>query len=400
MKITIGDNIRRLRRQMDLTQEELADKLCVSLKVVSRWETGATYPPLDLIPAMSALFGVTADELIGVTKAEELNAPEEYYNKLNSTTDAKERFELLKVAHRDYPNDYNIFAFLCEETREIEQKRKYAEELLERCQNPIIRWGVVSDLIQYETDEEKLNDYLDRYTTGEDMSRNRMLLRRYEYRKEYSKYEPLKQLLSFHDLTNNVFSYLTPKSPQGRSVETELRSAKMRLKIINVLCEMDDKNLVTGDGQSDLWVENRWHWGVRYCCYLSGSGRTDEALNVLEDLTDYIERFLSFKDGTVLEFRSPAFSALEGKLTSYYSRQWEAGEDYLKEKIIRISITAKSGVKLDIPYNVHFCCNIDFYPLTIDRGWEWFDPIRNTDRFKACLERLKKFANETIEEKQ
>ncbi|MBQ7499387.1 MAG: hypothetical protein IJT91_00665, partial [Clostridia bacterium] len=40
---------------------------------------------------------------------------------------------------------------------------------------------------------------------------------------------------------------------------------------------------------------------------------------------------------------------------------------------------------------VSFCPNYDFYQLTADCGWKWFDPIRNTERFKACLERLKKF---------
>ena len=392
MKLSIGENIRALRRKMDITQEELADKLCVSLQVVSRWETGATYPPLDVIPAMSNLFGVTADELIGVRQTDELNAPEEYYNKLNSTTDPEERYELLKIGHRDYPNDDNIFVELCQGTGDVEKKRKYSEELLERCRNQVIRWRVIRDIIQYETDEEKLNDFLDRYTTGEDMSKDRMLLVRYEYRKE-SKYEPLKQLLSYIDLTNNVFSYLTPNLPGACDVETALRSAKIRLKIIDDLCEMEDQNIVTGDGQPDLWFEDRWHWGVRYCCYLSGSGKTDEALDVLEELTDYIERFLSLKDGTTLEFRSLAFSALEGKLVTYYSRQLEAGENYIKEKFktYRTLIYAKNGEKIDKICNLYFFPQFDFYPLTAEHGWEWFDPIRNTERYKACLDRLKKY---------
>ena len=40
MKLNIGENIRRLRRAADMTQEQLADKLGVSYQSVSRWENG------------------------------------------------------------------------------------------------------------------------------------------------------------------------------------------------------------------------------------------------------------------------------------------------------------------------------------------------------------------------
>lgn len=42
MKLLIGENIKRLRRERDLTQEELAEQLGVSFQSISRWETGVS----------------------------------------------------------------------------------------------------------------------------------------------------------------------------------------------------------------------------------------------------------------------------------------------------------------------------------------------------------------------
>lgn len=49
MKILIGDNIRRLRRQGSITQEQLAEMLGVTCAAVSKWERGETYPDITLL---------------------------------------------------------------------------------------------------------------------------------------------------------------------------------------------------------------------------------------------------------------------------------------------------------------------------------------------------------------
>ena len=53
MKLLIGENIRNFRKNNDLTQEELANRLGVTYQSVSRWENGSTYPDLELLPAIS-----------------------------------------------------------------------------------------------------------------------------------------------------------------------------------------------------------------------------------------------------------------------------------------------------------------------------------------------------------
>ena len=61
---TIGSFIATLRKAQGLTQKDLAEKLGVSDKAVSRWERDECAPDLTLIPVIADIFGVTTDELL------------------------------------------------------------------------------------------------------------------------------------------------------------------------------------------------------------------------------------------------------------------------------------------------------------------------------------------------
>ena len=68
MKLNIGENIKCLRREKDITQEQLAEMLGVSYQSVSRWETGACYPDMELLPTLANIFETTVDKLLGVNE--------------------------------------------------------------------------------------------------------------------------------------------------------------------------------------------------------------------------------------------------------------------------------------------------------------------------------------------
>ena len=63
-KKTLGSFLSALRRAQGLTQQEVADRLAVSNKAVSRWERDEAMPDILLLPAIADLFGVTVDELL------------------------------------------------------------------------------------------------------------------------------------------------------------------------------------------------------------------------------------------------------------------------------------------------------------------------------------------------
>ena len=64
---TIGQNIRKLRKERGMTQEELAARLNISSQAVSKWEMEICSPDISLVVPLSALFGVSADVLFGIS---------------------------------------------------------------------------------------------------------------------------------------------------------------------------------------------------------------------------------------------------------------------------------------------------------------------------------------------
>ena len=59
-KTTMGEFLAILRKSKGMTQQDAADRLGVSNKTVSGWETGAACPDISMLPAIAELFGVTA----------------------------------------------------------------------------------------------------------------------------------------------------------------------------------------------------------------------------------------------------------------------------------------------------------------------------------------------------
>ena len=64
MSQTVGQRISKLRKEKNLTQEELAELLSVSGQAVSKWEQDRSYPDILLLPTLANILGVTVDELL------------------------------------------------------------------------------------------------------------------------------------------------------------------------------------------------------------------------------------------------------------------------------------------------------------------------------------------------
>ena len=63
MNISIGENIRIFRKNMNIGQETLANAVGVSVQAVSKWETGQSLPDVGIIPNIAAFFKVSIDSL-------------------------------------------------------------------------------------------------------------------------------------------------------------------------------------------------------------------------------------------------------------------------------------------------------------------------------------------------
>ena len=65
MKLSLSANISKLRKELSMTQEQLAEALGVTFASVSKWERGVATPELNLIAKMADLFGVSLDAMVG-----------------------------------------------------------------------------------------------------------------------------------------------------------------------------------------------------------------------------------------------------------------------------------------------------------------------------------------------
>lgn len=64
MTMNIGAQIRELRRERRMTQEQLAEQIGISFQAVSKWENGIALPDITLVPRLAQIFGVTTDRLL------------------------------------------------------------------------------------------------------------------------------------------------------------------------------------------------------------------------------------------------------------------------------------------------------------------------------------------------
>lgn len=96
-KITM--RLAELRKRRGMTQQELADLLKVSFQSVSKWENNISTPDIALLPELSAIFGVSVDQLLGLVPFEE----ERYLPEKTGTEDFWNRkLEYLKRTRKTY----------------------------------------------------------------------------------------------------------------------------------------------------------------------------------------------------------------------------------------------------------------------------------------------------------
>lgn len=74
---TIGDMICNLRKEQGMTQKELAEKMNVTDKAVSKWERNLSCPDINSIPKLAEILGVSVDSLLKATKEEEKSEKKE-----------------------------------------------------------------------------------------------------------------------------------------------------------------------------------------------------------------------------------------------------------------------------------------------------------------------------------
>lgn len=103
--------MKKLRRAQDMTQEELADLLGVSFQSVSRWETGACYPDVEMLPVIADFLHVSIQDLMGLDEAREraeIQAVLDQFQNAISNGQIDQCIAIARNGHKRYPGNYAI----------------------------------------------------------------------------------------------------------------------------------------------------------------------------------------------------------------------------------------------------------------------------------------------------
>lgn len=144
---------------------------------------------------------------------------------------------------------------------------------------------------------------------------------------------------------------------------------KYRLKIM--------EGLGDGEGVPDAWLGLYASTSFRTACALFGCGKKDEGYEWLEKAFEAYPKWDSIPEGAEMSVGDPLI--------------------YGDIKVIKGKTLAKlPDVTLEpISYEDLFggTCNLMYYGMTAPQGWEWFNSVRNEERFKEYIERAKKMAH-------
>ncbi|MDR0862310.1 MAG: helix-turn-helix domain-containing protein [Oscillospiraceae bacterium] len=159
---SMGQTIKRLRRERDWTQEQLAELIGVSDKAISKWESGAGMPDISQVMPLASVFGVSTDTLFGKAGTND-DAEVEKFIEANTYVGIAERFADGLAALKRYPTNSKLLTYawtmglvlfyeyyyagdtrLGEVAKEVERVSKLAIEYCDDSQTPVLRMQLVN----------------------------------------------------------------------------------------------------------------------------------------------------------------------------------------------------------------------------------------------------------------
>ena len=378
MKLNFAENLRKLRRERGFTQEQLAEKMGVSFQTVSRWETGVVYPDIELLPVIADFFEVRVDELLGCTKEDKDKNLQKRWEEYEKLSDPEKQYAFLKAMKRDFPKDYMVpfcmLRIMHVDNIHIDELCSVFEDFSELCTDKTyIDWA--QEMYIALEEENAVKVYMKKSRLS-DHDMEIYLEKRYFYRREWKKYDLQRQLNLIHEIHEICFDKLRKRNPW--SAENSVWAMKKALELINTVSDSDGEHLVTGGRELDLWFADRYVLGFRLAAALAAIGKREEAYEALEGAVEIVEKVSALPENTVLGYHSPTLDRITGRSSTGYTN---IGEMYKHFSLY------DEDEKLDRGFSAFLANDLNF--LEDRKGWEWFDSIREEDRYKALTERFR-----------
>ncbi len=130
--MNIGAKIKLLRKEKRITQEELAEYLHISSQAISKWETGASCPDIDILPKLAIFFGTSIDNLLDYDQSQVGAAVEKLIEESGRGGNDPARSEaFLRKALEKYPNNDLLLTCLLEDLQQQNADKSRSAEILE-----------------------------------------------------------------------------------------------------------------------------------------------------------------------------------------------------------------------------------------------------------------------------
>lgn len=362
--MNIGTTIKNARKKLNMTQEQLAEYLNVSISAVSQWESDKTSPDIIIIPSICNLLDISADELLGVNilkKQEKIDAIDKKAMEYNVVGKNEEAIKTLRQGLTEFPNNYRLMVSLQKVLHSygmstgklnevLNEIIALGEKVLNECIENNLRHSVIQ-ILCYDYPEEKAVKLAETMPTLELTSESLLAQiykqgnNRFEKRKNYTICLISNAIFDLHRintrLDNGKYAY---------TIDEEILLCKKSLALLNVLFENEDY----GEYIIDVISINN-QLSKLYC----KKGDTEKALDCFEKV---VSETISF---------DTAYNK-NAKHTSLLFRN----ESY-------------DGFSFNNTQNESFHLIEE-----VDNQAE-FDLVRDTDKFKELYAKLKEVATET-----
>lgn len=113
--MTIGDTIRKYRKENNMTQEDVAVSLGISTPAVNKWERGVTMPDIALLAPLAKLFHITTDQLLSFKSDLSDKEVGDIVQDINHSFEREEFssvFSRIEALVREYPSSYSLILSL------------------------------------------------------------------------------------------------------------------------------------------------------------------------------------------------------------------------------------------------------------------------------------------------
>ncbi len=362
MNLNFAENLKRLRKEKGLTQEKVADALCVTSQSISRWELGICYPDIEFLPSIANFFGVTVDSLLSndiPSKEADLEAFIKKYREMNYSP---ELIEFAKNYCQKYP-DNNYYKFQLAYAiknyviGEKDRNEKYMPLMLKTVESLLETHyrNAVIEMMASVCNDDELDRWLDMAPYSAGFSRRSCLLYRSYARGGVQDVCAQLGIKKFEVMAEE----LDARYPDIKGAE---KKAAYHLMILRTLDSFGE------EGVPDGWRAFYAYKQLVFAACLFGQNKVDDGWWHFESAIEKCKCAYACSDEW-LDVGGAMFSDIK------VNRSWRYALDAQGNKH-RLFATER----------LSFCDMKDICDLLENTRWSWFDSVRKTEKFKHALE--------------